>query len=244
VTRLVQLVADYGPGDLAYAEAVQGIAALLPEAEVHGTLVAPGDTLAAGLCVGQLAHATAPPGTVIVHDVDGADAPFWVGRTAGGTLVAGAGWGWTWSFVAGALHELCALDVNAGCDLALAVRHAVGNHPHAVRAVVPHDRVPAPPQCAVVWVDRAGSIQTTLAVAPAHERVMVRIGDRSAEAVVARGGAEGELALVPGVRGLQRLAVAGGSAAERFGGPGAGTPVEVTPQPAPAGRRRASAADR
>jgi hypothetical protein len=242
VTRLVQLVADYGPGDLAYAEVVQGIAAVMPEAEVQGTVVAPGDTLAAGLCVAQLALGTAPEDMVVLHDVEGAEAPFWVGRTHGGALVIGAGHGWTWSFVVAAVPELCRLDVMSGSDLVVAVRHAIGNHPHAVRAVVPHDRVPAPPECTVVWVDRAGNLQTTLAHPPA-QRVRVRIGECAAEARVAAAPSDGELVLAPGARRLLRLTLGGGSAAQRFGRPVAGTPVEITPsaarRPAPAGRPRA-----
>ena len=56
--RLIQLVADYGPGQLAFAETVQRLALAAPEAQVCGTVVAPGDTLAGGLCVAALALGT------------------------------------------------------------------------------------------------------------------------------------------------------------------------------------------
>jgi hypothetical protein len=231
VRRLVQLVADYGPGDLAYAETVQRVAVVVPEAELHATLVAPGDTLAAGLCVAQLACGDGPPDRIVVHDVEGppGDRRLWIGRARSGALVIGADRGWSWSFAAGELCELCALDVSAEAELALALRHATGNHPHAVAAVVDRSRVTPPPECAIVWVDRAGNVQTTLAQAPA-ERVAVRIGDCRGDARVTDGGriVDGELVLAPGVRGLLRLAVGGGSAAERFGSPAAGTPLEVT----------------
>jgi hypothetical protein len=69
VTRLVGLVADYGPGDLRFAETTQRLALLAPEAELSPTRVADGDTLAAGLCVADLALSPGPPGRVVVHDV-------------------------------------------------------------------------------------------------------------------------------------------------------------------------------
>ena len=147
--------------------------------------------------------------------------------------------------MAPALEELCALDVPVDADIARALRRAVTKHPHAICAVIGRDRVPAPPDCVLVWTDRAGNLQTTLAAAPA-ERVTVRIGDH-AEPARLGAPADGELVLEPGTRGLQRIAVGGGSAAERFGRPAAGAPVEVTPiAPARArgGRRRASTADR
>jgi hypothetical protein len=250
VRRLVQLVADYGPGDLAYAEAVQQLAAVLPQAELHVTLVAPGDTLAAGLCVAQLALGDGPPGRVVAHDVEGParDRRMWIGRTPSGALVTGADRGWTWSFAAGELCELCALDVPADAELALAVRHATANHPHAVSAVIDRSCVSPPPDCAIVWVDRTGNVQTTLAEAPG-EHVAVRIGDCRGDARVTGGGGailDGELVLTPGARGLLRLVLGGGSAAERFGAPQAGAPVEVTPaaapRRAPSGPQAASAA--
>ncbi len=82
-----------------------------------------------------------------------------------------------------------------------------------------------------------------MAAAPA-ERVTVRIGDHAEPARLGPP-AHGELVLEPGTRGLHRLAVGGGSAAERFGGPAVGTTVEITPVARPrGGRRRASTPDR
>jgi hypothetical protein len=226
--RLIQLVADYGPGDLGLAETVQRIALAAPEAQVYPTVVAAGDTLAAGLCVADLALGCGPECRVVVHDVGGpvGDRRQWIGRTRDGTLVVGADRGWVWSFVAPGLTELCALEVPADADIALAVRRAVAGHPHAICAVVGRERVPAAPDCVVVWTDRRGNVQTTLATCP-DERVMVRIGDYREPARVGAPAA-GELVLEPGAHGLKRLALGGGSAAERFGDPAAGAPVEVT----------------
>ena len=230
--RLIQLVADYGPGDLAFAETVQWLALVAPDARVCATRVAPGDTLAAGLCVAELALGGGFDGRAVVHDVDGTprDRRQWIGRTRAGALVVGPDYGWAWSFVTPQLIELCALDVPADAHVALAARHALSSHPHAVEAVIPRHLVPAPPTCVVVWADRAGNLQTTVAATP-DELVMVRIGQCREPARLAdrRGvAAAGELVLEPGARGLKRLRLGGGSAAERFGDPPAGTPVEVT----------------
>lgn len=66
---LVHLVADYGVGDLAFAEVSQRIVRALPEAWVHSVPVAPFDTLAAGFCVAQLALTDGPTGRLVVHNV-------------------------------------------------------------------------------------------------------------------------------------------------------------------------------
>jgi hypothetical protein len=232
VTRLIQLVADYGPGDLAHAETVQRLAFVAPDVQVCPTRVPPGDSLAAGLCVAQLALSAGPDDRVVVGDVAGpvGHERMWIGRTRDGALVVGADRGWAWSFVVPGLSELCALDVRADAELAVAVRHALGNHSHAVCAVIDRRHVPPPPDCVIVWTDRAGNLQTTLAVAPG-ERLVVRIGNCREQARLSDARCEpaaGELVLEPGTRGLHRLTLGGGSAAERFNRPPAGTPVTVT----------------
>jgi hypothetical protein len=232
VTRLIQLVADYGPGDLAFAEMFQRLAYVAPDVQVCPTRVPPADTLAAGLCVAQLALTAGPPDRVVVHDVAGAegDQRLWIGHTRDGPLVVGADRGWAWSFVAPRLTELCALDVAADAELALAVRHALGSHSHAIRAVIDRTAVRPPPDCVLVWTDRAGNLQTTLAVAPG-ERLVVRIGKCREPARLGNGRqkpAAGELVLEPATHGLHRLTLGGGSAADRFNGPPPGTPVTVT----------------
>jgi hypothetical protein len=232
LTPLILLVADYGPGDLGFAQVVQRLTLAAPDARVCSTRVARADTLAAGLCVAALALGDGPRDRVVVHDVAGParDRRLWIGRCGDGTLVVGADRGWAWSFIAPRATGICTLDLPADTDVALGVRRALTRHPHAVCTVIDRATVPPPPECVLVWTDRAGNLQTTLAAAPA-ERVMVRIGDRREPARLGdgrRAAPAGELVLEPGTRGLQRLTVAGGSAAERFGDPVAGTPVEIT----------------
>src|SRR5918998_1745300 len=66
---LFHVVADYGPGDLAFAEVAQRINLHLPDAEPLVTPVAPFATLAAGFCIAQLGLNEAPAGTLIYHNV-------------------------------------------------------------------------------------------------------------------------------------------------------------------------------
>jgi hypothetical protein len=66
---LVHIVADYGHGDLAFAEVVQRVKLHLPDAETVPVPVPPFATLAAGFCVAQLGLNPAPPGTVVYHNV-------------------------------------------------------------------------------------------------------------------------------------------------------------------------------
>ncbi|MDZ7955786.1 hypothetical protein [Nostoc sp. DedQUE09] len=68
---LVHIIADYGFGDLAFAEVVQRIKLHLPDAQAILTPVPAIATLAAGFCIAQLGLNQAPAGTIIIiyHNV-------------------------------------------------------------------------------------------------------------------------------------------------------------------------------
>ncbi|MEO7863801.1 MAG: hypothetical protein ABIU05_25895 [Nitrospirales bacterium] len=66
---LVHIVADYGAGNLAFAEVVQRIKRHLPNAEPALVPVPPFFTVAAGFCIAQLGLHPAPPGVLIYHNV-------------------------------------------------------------------------------------------------------------------------------------------------------------------------------
>lgn len=236
MTRLVQLVADHGPCDLAYAELAQRLALAVPDAVVHLTRVAPGDTLATGFCVAELALAEGPSDRIVAHDAGGGR--MCGGRTRDGAWIVGADAGWSWSFVIDELSGLCRLDAST---LPLAIVHVAKGHPHAVGDPVPRESVPPVPQRVVAYIDSAGNVKTTIAQppAPAGTRINVRIGGASAQVLVA--GAEairhGELALSagsgwPSRRGGRRcffeLVVSGGSASDRFADPAPGAEVHMS----------------
>src|SRR5918998_5237124 len=114
---LVHIIADYGHGDLAFAEVVQRIKSLLPDAEPLLTPVPPFATLAAGFCVAQLGLNPAPAGTLIYHNVaPRQDTPEARGGNAGerlafarlptGVRVIGVHAGYTFSFVRDLAEDL------------------------------------------------------------------------------------------------------------------------------------------
>ena len=146
MTRLVQLVADYGPGELAYAELTQRLALAVPDAVVHLTRVAPGDTLAAGFCVADLALTEGPTDRIVAHDAGAGR--LCGGRTREGVWIAGTDAGWSWSFVSDELSRLCRLDAS---NLAFGCAHVAKGHPHAVCDPVPRASVPPVPQRVVAY---------------------------------------------------------------------------------------------
>lgn len=224
---LVHLIADYGLGDLAFAEVRQRIALALPDAEVHEISVAPFDTLAAGFCIAQLALTDGPEDRLIIHNVaprrdETGPRPgnegerFCAGHTHNGVVIAGPNSGHSFSFCKEELHSLCSLDIAASGSqfrsrdlLPRALPGIIHHHPHALGGHVPPERVPPVPESVVAYVDGYGNLKTTLQTAPAAvgSRVLVRIGGHSATAIVSDGSfavAEGELALAPGSSGWKR----------------------------------------
>ena len=165
-----------------------------------------------------------------------------------GVLVVGPNAGHSFSFVRDEAASLRYVDVPAAgsqfrsrdifpeaiAGLALGERGLLG-------AEVAREAVPPPPERAVVYVDGYGNLKTSWEEPPAGgSRLRVTIGAAAAEAVVADGTfevSEGEISFAPGSagwttrRGGRRrfceLLLRGGSAAERFGRPRAGTEVEL-----------------
>jgi S-adenosylmethionine hydrolase len=118
---LLTVVADYGVGDLAYAEVRQRFAALMPRAEVIYQPVPPFDTVSAGFCVAQLAFGDGPPGRIVYANVaprrdedaardDNAGEPLAAARLANGVLVVGVASGASLSFLSG--HPVHAVKVS------------------------------------------------------------------------------------------------------------------------------------
>ena len=182
---LVHLIADYGAGDLAFAEVSQRLALALPGAQVHATPVAAFDTLAAGFCVAQLALTEGPSDRLVIHNVaPRRDQPgprpanegerFCVGRTTGGVLVVGPNSGFSFSFCAPELKSFCYLAVPAGGsqfrsrDLLPPVLPAVlAGDGDVVAGNVPPERVPEPSESVIAYVDGYGNLKTTVDDAPA-----------------------------------------------------------------------------
>jgi hypothetical protein len=221
---LVHVVADYGAGDLAFAEVAQRFAMHVPGALVVTTPVGPFDTLAAGFCVAQLALGEGPADRVVFHNVaprqdirqprDANEGErLAAARLETGVWVVGANAGHTLSFLREEAVALNELDVPAAGSqfrsrdlFPQAVARLVGGDERVLCAPLDPAGLPAPPDSAIAYIDGYGNIKTTLTEppAPTGTRVLVRIGGIAATAVVGDetfAVEEGDLALAPGSSG-------------------------------------------
>ena len=256
---LIHVVADYGHGDLAFAEVAQRLTLHLPRATVVPTPVPAFDTVSAGFCVAQLAL-TPGPARVVFHNVaPRGDTPdprpgnqgerLVVATLPGDVLVVGPNAGYCFSFLrdeALALHEVpygtAGSQFRSRDFFPELVARVVEGDESCLGEEVGAEAVPALPERRVVYVDGYGNLKTSWFDAPTASggRVEVMIGGQCARATVSDGTFEvpaGELSFAPGSSGWTsrggrevrffELFLRGGSAALRFGGPGAGAAVDV-----------------
>ncbi len=226
---LVHIVADYGHGDLAFAEVVQRIKLHLPDAEPVLTPVPPFSTLAAGFCVAQLGLNEAPPGTIVYHNVapradeeearagnEGERLAFALLPT--GVRVVGVHAGYAFSFVRDAAEELRWASVEAegsqfrSRDLFPRAAAAIASgRPDALAGSMDPSDVPDVPRSRVAYADGYGNLKTTIKSGedggldlPSGSVARVEIGDVEREAYVSDGSfevEEGKLAFAPGSSG-------------------------------------------
>ena len=223
---LVHIVADYGHGDLAFAEVVGRVKLHLPDAEPVLVSVPPFATLAAGFCVAQLGLNPGPPGTVVYHNVapreDEGEARegnegerLAYSLLPSGVRVVGVNAGYAFSFVRDEAVELRWARVpaegsqfrsrdlfpEAAADIALGRPDALGEEmdPTAIQDV---------PESRIAYVDGYGNLKTTIksgahGIEPGAD-VRVRVGDEELTAKASDGSfgvEEGELAFAPGSSG-------------------------------------------
>ena len=224
---LVHLIADFGGGDLAFAEVAQRIKLYLPEATIIPTSVPPFATLAAGFMVAQLGLNPAPKGTLIFHNVaprkddldkrrdnDGERLVF--AELSGGTQVVGVHAGYALSFVRDAATRLAFVNCPARGSqfrsrdiFPQAFARAVRGEPDALAGALAPGSIPDIPASRVAYIDGFGNIKTTLTYPleqGLHEgdTVTVTIGKRSRKAVLTGGSfsvPQGQLALSQGSSG-------------------------------------------
>ena len=220
---LIHLVADYGHGDLAFAEVVQRLALHLPEAAIVPTPVPAFDTVSAGFCVAQLALTPGPPRVVFHNVAPRGDTPDPRSGNQGERLVCAALPG-----------DVLVIGPNAGHafsfvrDEALSVREvpygAAGSQfrsrdffPELIARILAGDEsclgnevasgaIDDLPEQQVVYVDGYGNLKTSWFDAPAAsgDPVEVTIGEVTAAAMVSDGTfevPEGHLSFAPGSSG-------------------------------------------
>lgn len=224
---LLHVVADFGHGDLAFAEVAQRFLYHLPSATILPTPVPPFATLTVGFCVAQLAMAPAPEGTVVFHNVaprrddagpraDQGGEALACAVTPSGALVVGVNAGHAFSFLRDAGIEVRSVAASsAGSQFRSrdvfpeAVARLVAGDAGAAGDIIASERIPPVPPSRLAYVDGFGNLKTTI---PAGDfapgaKVRVTLSGRTHEAVCAGGGfgvAEGALAFAAGSSGWQR----------------------------------------
>jgi hypothetical protein len=246
---LLHLIADFGSGDLAFAEVHQHLAVELPEATVVSVPVAHGDTLSAGFCIAQLGLNDGPDGRVVLHSVG--DGRLAAAFLANGTLVLGPNVGCALSFVAQEARLMSWIDLPGPAtsfrtrDLLPGVlgRLVEGDESVLGRPLHVDDVEPIPPR-QVVYVDGHGDLVTSWSGVPfpSGTEVRVTIGHHSHAAIVGGAGLEipaGQLTFGPASSGWTSVGGArrsfyevflrSGHAAGMFGHPPAGVTVDIAP---------------
>jgi hypothetical protein len=223
---LVHIIADYGMGDLAFAEVVQRIEVHLPDAKCVLTPVPPFATLGAGFCIAQLALNPAPPGSLVYHNIaprqDDEDARtansgerLAFARLATGVHVIGVNSGYTFSFLRDAAEELRWAAVAAegsqfrSRDLfPQAAAAIVLGKSDCLGEAIKHDAIPDVPDNQIAYIDGYGNLKTTVKAGPKRLRtktiMAVTIGSHTENAVISAdsfGVPVGQLAFAPGSSG-------------------------------------------
>ena len=223
---LVHVIADYGFGDLAFAEVAQRLKVHLPDAQPVLTPVPPFATLAAGFCVAQLGLNEAPAGTIIYHNVaprrddpharpDNAGERLAFARLHTGVRVVGVNAGYAFSFVRDDAETLRWASVPAegsqfrSRDLFPQAAAAIAlGEPDALGGAIDPADIPDVPGRAIAYIDGYGNLKTTLRAAEqpfsTGRAVRIRIGEREHEAIAGDGTfavVHGQMAFAPGSSG-------------------------------------------
>ncbi len=223
---LVHIIADYGQGDLAFAEVVQRIKLYLPDAEPVLTPVPPFSTLAAGFCIAQLGLNEAPAGTIIYHNVapraddeevrsGNAGERLAFARLPTGVRVIGVNAGYAFAFVRDAAAELRWAAVPAAGsqfrsrDLFPQTAAAIAlGQPDALAGKITPTEIPDIPHQRIAYIDGYGNLKATIPYGPGTARrgarVQVTIGDAAQPASASDGSFEveqGQMAFAPGSSG-------------------------------------------
>lgn len=225
---LLHIVADYGQGDLAFAEVVQRLKLHLPDAEPVLMSVPPFCTLAAGFCIAQLALNPAPPGTIIYHNIapreddeaaraGNAGERLTYAQMRTGARIIGVNAGHALSFIRDeAEHLRWAAAEDKGSQFRsrdvfpqTAAAIALGRSRALAEDIEPR-LIPDVPPSRIAYIDGYGNVKTTIRFDGKRFRYGTRLGIEidgvSQEARVSDGTFEvetGQLAFAPGSSGWQ-----------------------------------------
>lgn len=226
---LIDLIADYGTGDPAFAEVRQRLLKGLPSARVHCLSVPPFSTLATGFWIAQLGLNPGASDRFIYHNCaprqDDSQARtnnegegLTYALLPDNVVVVGVLSGYTLSFIKEEAKQIHTVNVSRGGSQfrsrdvfpQAAIAIAQGDLSVLGEAIEPH-QISDFPSDRVAWIDGYGNIKTTI---PAHSidlepecKVTVRVGDLLSDAIYSDGSfkvPEGTLAFAPGSSGWQK----------------------------------------
>lgn len=245
---IIQLIADYGSGDPAFAEVIQKFSYLDRHARVRATSVPPFSTVATGIWVAQFSTVNAFPGLMVYANT----APRKVlkgfeDKSVGGRLlytklengsdIFAVNSGYALSFIKHDIHKLNIVNVaNTGSQF-----RSRDFYPDAVIAIANGDKrllgeevdittIPDPPENLIGFVDGYGNLKTTCrhssCTLGVGTRTNITVGGVTKQGIVADETykvQDGEISWAPGSTGgtdrFMEIWVRGGSAWEAFGKP-------------------------
>lgn len=225
----INLIADYGIGDPAFAEVSQRLNQKLPSAQIHCLSVPPFSTLATGFWIAQLGLNPGAPKRLIFHncaprqdDLEARSNNEGEGLTYiklhNGVEVVGVLAGYTLSLIKDEAIEINTIDVSRGGsqfrsrDVFPPAAAAIANGDYSLLgAEIKPSQIPDLPTDRIAWTDGYGNIKTTIAAnsvnLPLSSKVTVKVGDVVSDAVYSDGSfrvPEGTLAFAPGSSGWQK----------------------------------------
>lgn len=225
---LIDLIADYGTGDAAFAEVRQRLLKEIPSAQVYCLSVPPFSTLATGFWIAQLGINAGTSDRLIYHNcAPRQDNPEARPNNEGegltyallpnNVIVVGVLSGYTLSFIKEEAVQIQTVNVSRGGSqfrsrdvFPQAAAAIVKGDLSLLGEVVNSNQIPAPPSDRVAWIDGYGNLKTTIAAHTVNlkpdSKVIVRVGDVVSDAVYSDGSfkvPEGTLAFAPGSSGWQ-----------------------------------------
>ncbi len=223
--KIIQLIADYGVGDAAYAEVVQKLTFLDRDIRVNKVNVPTFSTVATGIWIAQLATVNAFPGLIIYSntaprvkealDEKGIYGHFAYSELDNGVIVLGVHVGHTFSFIKDHMKALYLVNVpNAGSQF-----RSRDYYPDAVVGLahgdmkfkgmeIPLATVPTPKNNMIGFIDGYGNLKTTLrrsrVLFDPGTRVAITVGGVSKTGVISDDTFtvhDGEVSFAPGSTG-------------------------------------------
>lgn len=249
----IYLIADYGTGDLAFAEVIQRFKTLLPAAEIYPLSTSPFSTLNTGFIIAQLAvwnpsrnififSNTAPRRDDKKSRYENEGEKFKYAKLVNGVEICGVDAGWCFSFVKPFIQEFRLINVkNNGSqfrsrDFYPQVTAAIINDKKEklFGPLVPIKCIPPIPKNRIMYIDGYGNLKTTVRYKSVKfkpgSRIRIVINHIYQSGYYANGNfsvKSGDMAFAPGSSGgsnpFMEIFLRSGNAAKLFQNP----PVET-----------------